>query len=425
MWYTPGALAVKITVIGSGLLGLTTAYFLAKTGHQVTIIDRQEGPALETSFANGGLLTPSLCDPWNAPGVFTKMLGWLGHEDSPVLLRPRALPSLATWGLNFLWQSGTSRFQANMRKNVRLARYNLRVMADLRSDIGLSAFSGGQGSLKICRDQETLDHVIALSKILEQESTPFEVVDKQRAFEIEPALGALGDKVVGGMLFPEDEFGDAHQFCIELAAAAEQLGVTFAYQTTVTGFKIMTDKITHVVTDQGLYESDAIVLAAGSYSTGLAKSVGVRLPVRPCKGYSLTVPVGSWADAPKTPVIDDMLHAVVTPLGDTLRVAGTAEFNGYDTAINAKRVDNLYQLLAGIYPEFSPFLDRDKAVPWTGLRPVTASGVPVIGRTAIRNLFVNTGHGHLGWTMAAGSGKALSDLINGANPSLNMQDYQL
>lgn len=416
---------MKITVVGSGLIGLSTAYFLAKEQHEVTVVDRQEGPALETSFANGGLITPSLCDPWNAPGVAWKMLGWLGREDAPVLLRPKAIPSLAVWGLRFLSQSQRGHFERNMARNIRLSRYNLDVMASLKSEVSLDDILGGNGTLKIARDQKTLDHMVALSRILSEQSIPFELVDNVKSCVIEPALLPIRDKIAGAMLFPEDAFGDAHLFCQKLFGAAQTLGVNFLFNTNVTGFSVAKGAVTAVKTSSGLIHTDATVIAAGSYSTPLAASIGVTLPVRPCKGYSLTVPLGKWADGPKIPVIDDALHAVVTPLGGQLRVAGTAEFNGFDTQLNKGRIDNLKHLLARIYPDYMPHYVDEKADAWAGLRPVSASGVPVMGKTAVNNCYVNTGHGHLGWTMAAGSGKALADLMCGRKPDINLSDYAL
>jgi D-amino-acid dehydrogenase len=415
---------MKIVVVGSGLIGLSTAYFLAKSQHDVVVIERQSGPALETSFANGGLLTPSLSDPWNAPGVASKMLSWLGREDSPVLLRPKALPSLAVWGLQFLSESRQVKFSRNMARNVRLAQYNLTVMDSLAADLSLKALEGGRGTLKVARDQATMDHMIALSGILKDQSVGFEVVDQHRACEIETALVPIRNKLVGALFCPDDGFGDAHLFCQRLAQSAKALGVTFQFDTRVTGFEQASHGVSAVLTDAGAVDADAVVIAAGSYSVALAAKLGVRLPVRPCKGYSLTVPIGNWQAGPKMPVIDDALHAVVTPLGDRLRVAGTAEFSGFDTEINPHRIENVKRLMAQIYPEFMAHYDEAAAEPWAGLRPVSATGVPIIGKTTVPNCFVNTGHGHLGWSMAAGSGKALADVINQAPPAIAIADYQ-
>ena len=415
---------MKIVVVGSGLIGLSTAYFLAKSQHDVVVIERQSGPALETSFANGGLLTPSLSDPWNAPGVASKMLSWLGREDSPVLLRPKALPSLAVWGLQFLSESRQVKFSRNMARNVRLAQYNLTVMDSLAADLSLKALEGGRGTLKVARDQATMDHMIALSGILKDQSVGFEVVDQHRACEIEPALVPIRNKLVGALFCPDDGFGDAHLFCQRLAQSAKALGVTFQFDTRVTGFEQASHGVSAVLTDAGAVAADAVVIAAGSFSVALAAKLGVRLPVRPCKGYSLTVPIGNWQAGPKMPVIDDALHAVVTPLGDRLRVAGTAEFSGFDTEINPHRIENVKRLMAQIYPEFMAHYDEAAAEPWAGLRPVSATGVPIIGKTTVPNCFVNTGHGHLGWSMAAGSGKALADVINQTPPAIAIADYQ-
>lgn len=414
---------MDVIVVGSGLLGLTSAYYLAEQGFQVQVIDRQSGPALETSFANGGLLTPSLSDPWNAPGVFWHMLKSINREESPLLLRPAVLPSLATWGLRFLHHSSPARYQQNILRNTRMAAYNLRVLNQLRQDIGLSSFGGGQGTIKLCRDQAAIDHSAEMAEFLSPESIRFEVLDRQATFAREPALQPLGEQVAGAVYFPDDQFGNAHQFCSELAAALGKRGIEFHFNTAVTALRVHKAAISGVELGDEYLAADRVVLAAGSYSPLLAKTAGVNLPIRPCKGYSLTLPTEGLDALPHLPVIDDALHAAVVPLGSTLRVAGTAEFSGYDTKLNPQRLNNLFNLLEAVYPQVAPRLDRDKASPWTGLRPVSASGVPLIGATAISNLYVNAGHGHLGWSMAAGSGKLLADLVAGQKPEIDATDY--
>lgn len=416
---------MKITIIGSGLFGLSTAYHLLAEGHKVSIVERQPDTGLETSFANGGLLTPSLCDPWNAPGVLFNLLKYIGREDSPLLLRPKALPSLMFWGISFLRNSSQNRYNENIYRNTRLAKYNLAVLDDMTKKMPLSDLGGGKSTIKVCRHEEELDEVLKMAEFLAPENIPFKMLDRNQAFILEPSLKPLGNKVAGGIYFPEDRFGDAHQYCVELAQYLKSHGVEFIYNTKVTNMHTKGGRISHIDTDQGSLHADAFVLSAGSFSPLLASKVGVNIPVRPCKGYSLTLELSGWDNAPKIPVIDHSLHAAVTPLGNQIRVAGTAEFSGYDNELNKGRLQNLFNLLEGIFPESTPYITKEKTKEWTGLRPVSASGVPIIGQTKINNLYVNTGHGHLGWTCAAGSGKALADLISGKSPEINLSDYSL
>lgn len=416
---------MKIAIIGSGLLGLSTAYHLMQEGHQVTIVERQADSALETSFANGGLLTPSLCEPWNAPGVLFEMLKWIGREDSPLLLRPKALPSLILWGLSFLRNSTPSRYEESTFRNVRLAKYNLDVMDEMAGKITLSDFGGGLGTMKLCRHATELDEVRKMAEFLSPENIKFTMLDRNETFALEPSLKPLGDKVAGGIHFPEDRFGDAHQYCAELTQYLKNNGVQFLFNTTVTNMTSKDGRVTQIDSEQGSLSADAFILAAGCYSPIIANKAGVKIPVKPCKGYSLTLELEGWAGAPKIPVIDHSLHAVVAPLGNKIRVAGTAEFNGFDTSLHEGRLQNLFDLLANIFPESTPYVNAATTAKWTGLRPVSASGVPIISQTKVKNLYLNTGHGHLGWTTAAASGKALSDLICGKEAGIELADYSL
>lgn len=416
---------MKVTIIGSGLLGLSTAYHLLAEGHQVSIVERQPDSGLETSFANGGLLTPSLCEPWNAPGVLFDLIKYIGREDSPLLLRPKALPSLVFWGLSFLRHSSQTHYDESIFRNTRLAKYNLSVLDDMTKQMPLSDLGGGKSTMKVCRKEQELDEVLKMAEFLAPENIKFKMLDRKDAFALEPSLKPLGDKVAGGIYFPEDRFGDAHQYCVELSQYLKNNGVEFFYNTNVTALHKKGGRITHIETDQGTLNADAFVLSAGSYSPLLAKHAGVNVPVRPCKGYSLTLELPGWENAPKIPVIDHSLHAVVTPLGNKFRVAGTAEFSGYDKQLNPGRLKNLFDLLESMFPESTAYISKENTEQWTGLRPVSASGVPLIGQTKVSNLYLNTGHGHLGWTTAAGSGKALSDLISGKSPEIDLSDYRV
>ncbi len=414
---------MRVIVIGSGLLGVTSAYFLARNGAEVTVLDRAEGAASATSYANAGMLTPSMADPWNAPGVFGQLLRYLGREEAPLLLRLRALPSILGWGTTFLAHSRVEKFHANMAANLRLANYSLETMRSLREQLALSYDQKTIGTLRVFREQRALDASAGRWKTLADFGLKVNILSTDATVALEPALKEVREKLVGGIHCPQDESGDARKFTDALAEKAQAAGATFKFGTTVTSFQHDGKKITAVVTGTESLPADAVVISAGSWSTPLLQNLGLRLAVRPVKGYSITLDAGAWNQRPALPVIDDALHAAVTPLGKRLRVAGTAEFAGYDTGLSPARIENLFSLLLNIYPGFAPHLDRSQAQPWAGLRPMSADGVPFIGRLRYSNLFLNTGHGHLGWTLAAGSGKLLADLMASKQPEIDPAPY--
>jgi D-amino-acid dehydrogenase len=416
---------MKVLIIGGGLLGLSTAWNLRKHGAEVTLVDRNEGVGRETSFANGAMLTPSMADPWNAPGVLRKLIGCIGQEDAPLLLRLHALPSLLGWGWLFLRNSNRERFLANMRKNAVLAAYSVDALRALRNETDIEYDMSTSGTLKIFRDSTALQPVAKLAKMIADLGIRHQVLDRDGVVEKEPALTAVANDIAGGIYYANDESGDAYLYCRRLHALCEERSVAFHFNTVVRKLTCSRGRITSAIADDQQFDFDAVVVAAGSHSAALVQSVGISLPIRPAKGYSLTMPRGQWKAAPRMPVIDDHLHAAVIPMGERLRVAGTAEFAGFDSSIKRTRIDNLLRLLGGIYPEFVTGLRTDSIVPWVGFRPMCADGVPILGGTPIENLFLNTGHGHLGWTMAAGSGKAVADLIAGKQPDIALGDYSL
>ena len=416
---------MRILVIGSGLLGTSTAWFLNQQGADVTVVDRAEAAGMETSFANAGMLTPSMADPWNSPGIFWQLLRWLGKEDSPMLLRPGEIPSLLAWGCRFLENSRPSRFGPNLLANLRLASYSLTVLRDLRTSLGLQYEQSTTGTMRVARDRNALRQVEKLAELLSARGVAHRILDKEAVVETEPALAPIAGKLSCGIHYPDDESGNAHLFCRELCRYAAEAGVVFRFGTAVTGFRSEGRRIISAQAGSEELDADAFVLAAGSYSPGLAGKLDIRLPVKPVKGYSITLPRGDWPDGPRIPVADDDLHAAVVPIGDQIRVAGTAEFTGLDVTIGQRRIENLEKLLCKIYPEFAQrSINADKQ-PWCGLRPMSADGVPIIGGTSRPNFFINTGHGHLGWTMAAGSGKALADHIVGEQPEIDLSGYQI
>jgi len=414
---------MKIIVIGSGLIGLTSAYFLRRRGHEVLVLERQEGPGRETSFANGALLTPGLPEPWNAPGCWRELLTSIGRPEAPLQLRVKALPTLASWGIAFLRHSRAADFERNTVKNFLLAAYSLQVMDSLRRETGIEYGRSAHGTLKIFRAAAALERAVAASSQLAARGLIFRRLSAGDTVQLEPALTPLREQLAGAIHYVDDETGDAYRFCVALAERAREQGVEFHFRTEVTALEARAGRLAGVLTRGGRLIADRYVVAAGSYSTRLLKSVGVALPVRPAKGYSVTFDPSPAQPTLRIPVLDDHFHAAVVPVGNGIRAAGTAEFAGYDLTLRPERIRNLLTLLQAVLPQGR--FDPAKARGWCGLRPMTSDGVPVIGPTRIANLFVNTGHGPLGWTMAAGSGRVLADLICGDPPGIEPAAYAL
>jgi len=416
---------MHVVVIGGGLLGLTTAFSLSRHGLTVTLLEQLSAPGRATSFANGGMLHASQANPWNEPGVFWHALKMLGREDAALLVRFGALPSLLGWGMRFVRHSRPDRYLQNFEKNARLAGYSLDCMRELRAAVGSTYDYAARGTLKLFRSADAVTGARAMCRQLSEWGIRFEAVDAGRAIALEPALARIEPLIAGGLYFPDDESGDAQRFCELLAAACVARGVRIEYGVKVDRLLRSGDRVEGVLGSRGLQTADAYVLAAGPWSAPLASDIGISLPLRPVKGYSLTLDTQGWAGRPTLPVIDDSLHAAVCPLGERLRVAGTAEFTGFDLKLTEGRINNLFSLVTQLYPDFAPHLDRHAAFRWCGLRPMSADGVGLMGRTPLSNLFLNTGHGHLGWTLAAGAGQLVADQIAGQPPALDPAAYAL
>ncbi len=416
---------MHVLIVGAGLLGLTTAYFLRQAGVAVTVLDRQAGVGRETSFANGAMLHASQANPWNAPGVLGAALRMMGREDSALLVRPRALPGLWRWGCAFVKHSQPARYLRNFEKNAHLARYSLVQMAQLRTALAASYDQQQCGTLKLFRTVAEVTTAARLCTQLTAWGIRHEVIDAAGAVHLEPALTPIRTQLAGGLYFPDDESGDAFKFCECLAQHLQGNGVEFLFETRVTHLRAGTSHKPRAHTSRGELSADAIVLAAGSYTPLLARTVGLEVPVAPVKGYSITLARNAWETGPQLPVIDDHLHAAVCPLGERLRVAGTAEFAGYDLRLTPSRIANLFDLVLKLYPNFAPFLNRATATQWTGLRPMSSDGVGIMGRTTVPGIFLNTGHGQLGWTMAAGAGRMVADDITSQPSELAAAAYRL
>ena len=414
---------MRIVIVGAGLLGLTTAYFLHRHGAAVTVIDCQAGPGLETSFANGGMLHASQANPWNEPGVLWQALRTLGREDSALLFRPRALPRMLGWTWAFLRNSAPVRYLANVEKNARLADYSLRVLSEHLHGLGLEYARADRGTLKIYRNAADLARGSQLAERCRAWDVRYNLLDAAAVTALEPALNPIAHELAGGIHFPDDVAGDAYQFCCALQAQCAAAGVEFKFGAQVERVVVTAGRCSGVVVAGESIAADAVVLAAASYTPALAATVGVRVPVQPVKGYSITLPLAPWTLRPQVPVIDEHYHAAVCPLGDQLRIAGTAEFAGFDPQLRPSRIENLYELVRRVYPQGAAQVARAQARSWSGFRPMSPDGVGIMGRTEVAGLYLNTGHGHLGWTMAPGAGKLVADEIMAAPAELSRDDY--
>jgi D-amino-acid dehydrogenase len=416
---------MKTIVVGSGLLGLSTAYHLLQRGVRVTILDGEQQPAAGASRANGGLLTPSMSDPWNAPGVTLQLLRWLRRPDAPLLLRRRALRGSLRWMYRFLRASARERYRVNTLKNLRLAQYSMRALRELRAETRLDYGNVRHGTAKLFRDPRALASAERASGTLVENGVSVRVLDRAGTLDLEPALEPIGGNIAGSLYFADDEIGDARRFCEALAAELGRRGCELRFGAPLVRWSHARGRLGGIETKDGEIQGDNVVLAAGVHCAPLARSLGIDIPIAPAKGYSISVPLRQWSPQPCMGVIDDELHAAATPLGEVLRVAGTAEFAGFDASIRAERIENLVRLVEALYPRASSVARSSDLQAWAGLRPMSADGVPILGHTRIDNLFVNTGHGHLGWTMAAGSGRIVADLMTRGSSDLDAADYAL
>jgi D-amino-acid dehydrogenase len=406
---------MRVAVLGAGVIGVTAAYYLARAGHEVTVVDRQPGPGLETSFANGGQISANHVTPWATPATPWKTLKWLGRTDAPLLFHLRADPALWAWSLRFLANCTRRRMRINIERALRLALYSRRELARLRSETGIEYDALTRGILHIFRNVRDYHEALPQVEPMNRLGCVRRVVSAEECMAIEPALTGVGGQLVGGIFSPDDESGDAHAFTVRLAEICAGLGVTFHYGVRIERLVAAGGRIERVETDIGSIGGDAFVVALGSYAPQLVKGLEITLPVYPAKGYSVTIPVRPQDVAPTVSLIDDEFKMVYSRLGDRLRVAGTAEFAGYDPAVTEVRARFILDKALGLFPGCG---DPDKAEFWAGLRPSTPDGVPVIGGTRYPNLFLDTGHGTLGWTMACGSGRILADIVAGGPPDI-------
>jgi D-amino-acid dehydrogenase len=411
---------MKVMVLGAGVVGTACAWYLRQAGHEVTVLERQPGPALETSFANGCQISVSHAQPWANPAGLLKVVRSLGREDAPLLFRLRADPLQWRWCLQFVRECWPARVAANMRQILAMADYSRRSLQALRAETGIEYDSLSRGILHFYTDQQEFDKACHAAAAMRELGCPRNTVDADEVVRIEPALAAARPKLVGGDFTGSDESGDVYKFTSALAARGEAAGIGFFYNMTVTRLLVDAGKVSgvEVIDAEGRHEvrhADAVVVALGSFSAPLLAPLGVNLMIYPGKGYSATYSITDAAAAPSVSLTDDGHKLVLSRLGARLRVAGTCELNGYSRELNPVRCEAITRRVRELFPDAC---DYDRPRYWTGLRPLTPSNVPYIGRTRFSNLYLNTGHGTLGWTMGCGSGRALADIISGRQPEV-------
>jgi D-amino-acid dehydrogenase len=406
---------VKIIVLGAGVVGVTSAWYLAAAGHEVTVLERRGAAGLETSFANGGQISAGHAEPWAKPSVLPKILRWLGREDAPLLFRARADLAQWEWGVRFLLECFPGRFQRHSRTLAGLAGYSRECLRALRAQLGIRYDHLERGILQFATNERDLEALTHHAEEMRALGMGREIKSAAECFALEPALRDSRDPVLGGVYDRNDESGDAHRFTAELARHAGDRGVAFRFGSSVEAIEATGGQVTGVRLNGELVRADAYVVSLGSYSPLLLAPLGIRIPVYPLKGYSITLPLGpaEAAAAPTVSLTDEAFKIVISRLGDRLRAAGTAELTGYDTTVNMLRCSAIVDRIKDLFPALSKV---DAGGFWAGLRPATPNNVPVIGRTRLNNLYLNTGHGTLGWTLACGSGSALADLISGRKP---------
>jgi D-amino-acid dehydrogenase len=413
---------MKVLVMGSGVIGITSAWYLAKAGHEVTVIDRQAGPALETSFANAGMISPGYSAPWAAPGVPVKAIKWLLSKHAPLALRLTTDFLQYRWMWQMLMQCNISRYTVNKSRMMQLAEYSRDCLMDVRTQTGLDYEQRELGTLQIFRSQKQMDAAAKDIAVLQECGVAFEVLDRAGCIAIEPGLANSADKIIGGLRLPRDETGDCYAFSTRLAQHCETLGVKFQYGVAIDELLSDGHRITGVRVGDKAIHADRYVLALGSYSPQLLKPLGIDLPVYPVKGYSMTAPIADKARAPVSTIMDETYKIAITRFNHRIRVGGMAELAGFDTKLRTRQQGTLRMVLDDLFPGAGKL---EHATYWSGLRPMTPDGTPVVGGTKLANLFLNTGHGTLGWTMSCGSGQLLADLISGQKPAISAEGYAI
>lgn len=414
---------MHVVVMGAGVIGTTTAYYLSQAGHEVTVIDRQPNVALETSFANAGQISPGYASPWAAPGVPLKAFKWMFQHHAPLSIWLTGDMYQYHWMIRMLAECNIHRYQINKERMVRISEYSRDCLDQLRKQTSIHFDERQLGTLQLFRKQEQLDIAGKDTAVLREEGVPFELLDHQGVIDVEPALAHATVDFVGGLRLPNDQTGDCQKFTTELSIIAKHQGVQFLFNTQIKTIEKDSDQINAVVLNDGnKIKADAYVMALGSYSHEMLKLIGIDAPVYPLKGYSITTKIIDPKRSPVSTILDESYKIALTRFDDRIRVGGMAEINGFDRSLNTSREDTLIMVLEQLFPGAS---DLSNAHFWTGLRPATPDGTPIVGRTKFKNLYTNTGHGTLGWTMSCGSAQLLTDIISKTTPQIDYEDLNI
>ena len=416
---------MRVLVLGSGVIGVTSAWYLAQAGHEVTVVDREAGPALETGFANAGQISPGYASPWAAPGVPLKAIKWMFQQHAPLSIRPDGTLFQLRWIWQMLLNCSVDRYAVNKERMVRLAEYSRDCIRALRADTGIAYEGRTQGTLQLFRTEAQLAGAAKDIAVLDQAGVPYELLSREQLASAEPALATVSHKLTGGLRLPNDETGDCQLFTRRLAAMAEAQGVRFLFNRTIGNLLTRGDAVTGAMVDGEPMSADLVVVALGSWSTQTVKPFlsGLSdLPVYPLKGFSITVPMNDASRSPVSTVLDETFKVAITRFDDRIRVGGMAQIVGYDRSLDPAKRRTLEHVVTDLFPGAG---DVSRATFWTGLRPMTPDGTPIVGPTPVKGLWLNTGHGTLGWTMACGSGKLLSDLVSGTKPAIRADDLSV
>lgn len=412
---------MRVAILGSGVIGVSTAWYLAQAGHAVTVVDRQPEPALETSAGNAGQISPGYSAPWAAPGIPLKAVKWLFQRHAPLAIRPDFSTEQLGWMWQMLLNCDSRHYKVNKARMVRLAEYSRDCLQTLRQKTDIQYEGRQGGTLQLFRTEQQYENAVRDIAVLKEAGVPYQLLDKRQLSTVEPALANVTDKLTGGLRLPHDETGDCQLFTRRLAKMAEEAGVIFKFGQEISLLQIEGQQVSGVQCNGEAITADAYVMACGSYSTGLLRN-WFSIPVYPLKGYSLTIPLTNEAAAPISTVLDETYKVAITRFDQRIRVGGMAEIVGFNTELNAKRRETLEMVVRDLYPNVGPI---EQATFWTGLRPMTPDGTPLVGRSPLKNLYLNTGHGTLGWTMACGSGQLLADIISGKTPDIQSDDLSV
>ncbi|HET8904692.1 MAG TPA: D-amino acid dehydrogenase [Saccharospirillum sp.] len=413
---------MHIIILGSGVIGVTSAWYLAQAGHQVTVVDRQPESALETSYANAGQISPGYSAPWAAPGVPLKAIKWLMQDLAPLKITPQLDTHQWRWLLSMLMNCTSAAYETNKSRMLRVAEYSRDSLISLRKETGIAYDHRAQGLIQLFRTNKQVKSSELDKRILDGCGVAYETLGVEDCIQHEPALGYVAHKIKGGLRLPGDETGDCFLFTQRLTRLCQEAGVRFLFDTRVQSLIRHKNQIVAVDTEHGELKADGYLVAMGSFSHQLVKPLGMYLPIYPVKGYSLTLPVLNASRAPESTVMDETHKVAISRLGNRIRVGGTAELSGYNLALSPDRLRNVMHVVSDL---FGGATDLAQAEPWTGLRPMTPDGTPIIGKTPVENLFLNTGHGTLGWTMSVGSAKLVTDLIGGKTPGIDPEGLSL